>query len=279
MSGTLIPRALALARVVGLVFWTLLVGGANADPDAPVRHKIDFGAANWMKVAGVRRRQSWGLENIKIIADPTGRFARVLRVTYPKGSASPTVARGDDAPLGGAQFIADLGLPPRDALHLRYYVRFDESFKFVKGGKLPGLVGGSINSGRKIPDCRNGFSTRFMWRRKGDGEVYAYLPTSVDHGTSLGRGNWIFRPGTWHALEQEVVLNTPGRSDGCIRVWFEGKSVLEQGGLEFRNVEGLKIEGIFFSTFFGGGDLSWATSRTTFADFADFVVSDHYIGP
>ncbi|WP_181449171.1 polysaccharide lyase [Nonomuraea aridisoli] len=44
-----------------------------------------------------------------------------------------------------------------------------------------------MNGGR-IPDGTNGLSTRFMWRANGAGEVYAYLPTSREHGTSLGRG-------------------------------------------------------------------------------------------
>ncbi|MBX6313863.1 MAG: hypothetical protein IRY99_13245 [Isosphaeraceae bacterium] len=270
------PFALFLLLGTSSVLW---MGGAPGRFDRPATYKIDFGAANWMARAGVRRQQHWGLENLRVIADPTRRFARVLRVLYPKGSASPTVARRNNAPLGGAQFVADLGMPPREALHLRYYVRFAASFDFVKGGKLPGLCGGRIYSGQKIPDGTDGFSTRFMWRRRGDGEVYAYLPTSIEHGTSLGRGSWRFRPGTWHALEQKVVLNTPGRADGYIRVWFDGKPVLEQRALEFRTVEDLKIEGIFFSTFFGGDDPSWATPKSTYADFADFVVSDRYIGP
>lgn len=30
-----------------------------------------------------------------------------------------------------------------DSLYLRYYVKFEEGFDFVKGGKLPGLMGAS----------------------------------------------------------------------------------------------------------------------------------------
>jgi hypothetical protein len=36
---------------------------------------------------------------------------------------------------------------------------------------------------------------------------------------------------------------------------------------------------VFFSTFFGGSDPSWATPRTQHTDFAAFAVSDRYIGP
>lgn len=232
-----------------------------------------FEAANWMERWGVRKKGDWGLENIEVMRDSGDKFSKVLRVRYPAGSASPTVARNEQAPVGGAQFFADLGMPSRDSLRLSYYVRFSKNFDFVKGGKLPGLFGGTVNDGRKIPDGTNGFSTRYMWRKNGDGEVYAYLPTSSEQGTSIGRGNWRFKRGTWHHLKQEVVLNQPGQKDGRIRVWLDGKKVLDEGGLIFRTTDKLKIEGILFSTFFGGGDTSWATPKDVYADFADFSVS------
>lgn len=221
----------------------------------------------------VDEEKDFGLANTEIMGDPLGTFDRMLRVRYPKGSASPTVAREEGVPIGGAQlYLRPKGAPPADRLRLRFSVRFDEDFDFVKGGKLPGLFGGSAGSGGEIPDGRNGFSTRLMWRAKGDGEVYAYLPTSSKQGTSIGRGQWRFLPGQWHRVEQEVVLNRPGESDGRIRVWLDQQLVLDRGGLLFRTAGELRIDGIFFSTFFGGGDRSWSTPRSTYADFADFAL-------
>ncbi|MDX2213727.1 MAG: hypothetical protein SFY66_10620 [Oculatellaceae cyanobacterium bins.114] len=55
-----------------------------------------------------------------------------------------------------------------------------------------------------------------MWRTGGQGEIYAYLPTSQDHGTSIDRGAWQFRPGVWHHIEQQVTLNEPGRNNGQV---------------------------------------------------------------
>jgi len=238
----------------------------------------DFDSDRWMDAWHVAK-VSWGRDNMQRMPDPLGRFGDVLRVRYPKGSASPTVTRDAGAPVGGAQFYATLGLAPRDSLHLRYYVRFAEGFDFVKGGKLPGLYGGTVLSGGNIPDGTNGLSTRYMWRRSGDGEVYTYLPTSEDFGTSLGRGAWRFQPGRWYLLEQEVTLNAPGQRDGRVRVWVDEKPMLDQGGLLFRTVDSLKIEGLFFSTFFGGDDRTWAAPGDTYVDFARFAVAEGYIGP
>lgn len=232
-----------------------------------------FQTSDWMQHWSVKTDGDWGLKNTVAIADPSDKFSKVLRVRYPAGSASPTVTRKTGAPVGGAQFFADLGMQPQNALRLSYYLRFSKNFDFVKGGKLPGLFGGTATDGREIPDGTNGFSTRYMWRQDGDGEIYAYLPTSSEHGTSIGRGNWRFKPGTWHHVEQEVILNQPGKKDGRIRVWVDGKQVLAEDKLTFRSTDKLKIEGILFSTFFGGGTPSWATQKDVYTDFADFSVS------
>lgn len=245
---------------------------AQVAPAGTVLWSDGFGSTDWKQPWYLRQTGQWGLQNTSVINNSTGRFSKVLRVRYPAGSASPTVSREYNKPLGGAQFYASLGMTPRDSLRLSYYVRFSPNFDFVKGGKLPGLFGGAGNSGGVIPNGADGFSTRFMWRRNGDGEVYAYLPTSTSSGTSLGRGNWRFQPGIWYHLEQEVQLNQPGVPNGRIRVWLDGKQVLDQQGLMFRTVSALQIEGIFFSTFFGGDDPSWATPKDVYADFANFSV-------
>jgi hypothetical protein len=225
-------------------------------------------------------RGSFGLEDrTRIIASDDPRFTRVLRVFYPANSASSRSAVRDGTIEGGAQMYLKLADGPADRLHLRYYVRFPEGFDFVKGGKLPGLYGGTANNGQRIPDGTNGFSTRYMWRRDGEAEVYAYLPTSEEHGTSLGRGSWKWTPGTWTCVEQEVRLNTPGRADGSVTVWLDGEEAERSTGLTFRTVSSLRIEGVFFSTFFGGGDASWASPKDQYADFAAFAVSGRRIGP
>ncbi|MBT9314039.1 hypothetical protein IXB50_01200 [Leptothoe spongobia TAU-MAC 1115] len=228
---------------------------------------------SWMNEWEPRDDKSWGFDNFELLSNADSPFDHILRVHYPAGTASPSVSRQTSSPLGGAQFYGDLFLPAQTQLRLSYYVRFAEGFDFVKGGKLPGLFGGSGASGGKIPDGTDGFSARFMWRKDGQGEVYAYLPTSESYGTSIGRGAWQFQPGIWYKLDQELKLNTPNQADGELRIWVNDTLVLEQAALVFRTAESLQIDGIFFSTFFGGGDPSWATPQDTYIDFANFSVS------
>lgn len=246
-----------LRRLALLMVAALTAGCAAASAGTPVTG-ADLAAFTGL---GFREAGSFGLDRAELHGD-------VLRVRYPAGSASNRAG----GPGGGAQ--AYLELPePVDELVLRYRVRFPAGFDFVKGGKLPGLYGGTVTGGQNIPDGTDGFSTRYMWRADGDGEVYAYLPTSVDAGTSLGRGCWTFPTGRWVELEQHVRLGTPGRADGTITVRVDGEPVLRQTGLAFRTTDELRIEGVFFSTFFGGGDSSWATPEDQYAEFAGFAVS------
>lgn len=240
---------------------------------ATVLWQGDLSTTDWLQAWGAQDAGAWGWENFEVQTALEEPFTEVLRVSYPAGSASPSVSRQQGVPLGGGQFYADLNLPAQTTLRLSYAVRFSDNFDFVKGGKLPGLYGGTGNSGGDIPDGTDGFSTRLMWRREGAGELYAYLPTSEEYGTSIARGAWTFRPGVWHRVEQEIVLNQPGQADGRASVWVDGERVIDQAGLQFRLVEELKIDGLFFSTFFGGGDASWSTPRDVYIDFADFSVS------
>jgi hypothetical protein len=215
----------------------------------------------------------FGLDAAELVTTADAPGGTLLRVHYPAGSAS----RRADGAEGGMQVYLRLPDEPVDVLDMQYQVRFPADFDFVKGGKLPGLYGGTVTGGQEIPDGTNGFSTRYMWRAGGEGEVYAYLPTSQEHGTSLGRGCWSFPAGRWTTIQQRVRLNTPGETDGEVTVWQDGRQVLSQGGLEFRTTDALRIDGLFFSTFFGGGDTSWATPVDQYADFAAFTLANEHV--
>ncbi len=220
---------------------------------------------------------SFGFTDATVLPVADSRFRTMLQVRYPADSASQRAAATSDTPHGGTQLYLAWQSGPADEAYLRYFVRFPAGFEFVKGGKLPGLYGDRVTSGRHIPDGTNGFSTRYMWRTAGAGEVYAYLPTSVAHGTSLGRGSWVWPTGVWTEVQQHVRLNTPGRADGLVQVWLNGVLVLDETGLLFRTTPTLRIDGLFFSTFFGGGDASWATPREQSVDFAGFALASTFI--
>lgn len=224
--------------------------------------------AHWPMEHGI----NFGEDNLTVLPGGAGEPSSYLRVKYPCGSWSPKATKAAGLPVGGAQFYSSVCGAGLDEATLSYSLRFSDHFPFVKGGKLPGLYGGKGNTGGKIPNGEDGFSTRFMWVQNGAGVLYPYLPTSIRVGSTFGRGTFYFKPGTWQRLEQHVRLNTPGLSDGEIDVSLDGQPVLQTKGLRFRDIPGLKINGILFSTFFGGADASWAATSDCYIDFADFTV-------
>ncbi len=261
-------------------------GAAVGDPsaaEAGLRARPDllffsgFEADPWTAVWGME----WGPEpaaNAGLLSGPDALQGRFLRVRYLKDTYGPT---------GGLQFLTDfskLSIPPREALSLRYYVRFEPGFDFVKGGKLPGLAGGDHNTGGHKPNGRDGWSARMMWRPDGKIVQYVYHPDQAgeygeDFAWDYGGCPRYFVPGRWYCVETYVRMNRPGKKDGVIRSWLNGEKALEVTDLRFRDRDSLKIDSLYFSTFFGGADASWAPPREEYADFDDFVLSDRYIGP
>jgi hypothetical protein len=225
--------------------------------------RFEHGLADWGPI------QPWGQDNHGFVADPEV-AGRALRVRLREGSIDPGSMSRRGLPRSGTGFKARLLDGGADSATLSYRLRFADNFDFVRGGKLPGLYGGLGHSGGKLPDGRDGFSLRLMWRERGAGEVYAYLPDSKLHGSSLLRGALRFVPGRWHRIEQSVRLNTPGQADGVVSLRQDGREVGGIGGLRLRDDAALRIDGVFVDVFFGGSDDSWAARADTHIDFAEF---------
>ncbi|GAA5974052.1 hypothetical protein JCM8115_002069, partial [Rhodotorula mucilaginosa] len=199
-----------------------------------------------------------------------------LEVHYPAGTRE------------GAQFSMNLfaGTAPVQTAVLSYEVAFDANFDWVKGGKLPGLYGASPNAtsictgGNHQPDC---FSARLMWRNRGIGEVYAYIPSfdgfcqqsdvlcNQDFGTSLSRGTFSYSRGGWTRLTQLVSLNTPGHANGVLILYANDTLALAQTGIVYRTSQDVTLKNVLFSTFFGGSDNTWDSTGGA-AYFRNFAV-------
>lgn len=191
-----------------------------------------------------------------------------LTVSYPAGSTAPSMG----APYGGMQICVPSAAGPQSALTLTYKVRFPVGFQFVKGGKLPGLYGGvePFSGGNHNPD---GWSMRLMWRTGGAGEVYAYTAKTSSYGDEYGKGNFYWQAdGKWHTVIEHISVNTPGATNGSVTLSYDGKQVISQGNIDVTE-KSVAVGGLFFSTFYGGSDPSWAPSQNESISFSDFSVS------
>ena len=196
-------------------------------------------------------------------------YGSIVETTYPAGSSAPS-----SGVPGGAQARLPMAIGPVDNATLTYQLLFPVGTQWVKGGKLPGLCGGQCWTGSN--NGPGGWSTRFMWRAGGAGEVLLSDATTTGYGTDLGRGSWTFlADGQWHTLTQTIHLNTPGLPDGTIDVTYNGVHVAQFTGITFRGAGDTNehIDSLMFTTFYGGHDSTWAPTVTQHFDFAAFLVS------
>eukprot|EP00842_Homolaphlyctis_polyrhiza_P007053 jgi/Hompol1/937/HPOL_001073-RA len=227
-------------------------------------------------------KDSYGAENRNWVSDPSGGGV-VLQIKYPAHSFNPS-----NNPVGGTGFYAvPVDLSKATSVTFQYDIWFPNGFNFVQGGKLPGLYGGhpSCTGGNVAADC---FSTRFMFRTDGLGEIYLYvdladqLPSFCQvpprsfcngvYGNSIGRGAWSWSTGSWNTISQTITLNTPGVNNGVVQVSFNGVSVINYGNVAWRTTGSVGFVGIDFETFFGGNDASWATPVDQYVDFKGFMI-------
>ncbi|HEY0712304.1 MAG TPA: hypothetical protein VGF45_06505, partial [Polyangia bacterium] len=174
---------------------------------------------------------------------------------------------------GAAGHTARVKLTPGKEYLFEYRIRFDGSFPWTKGGKIPGLAGGSAPTGCVSTDG-SGFSARMMWRE--GGALFGYL---YDNNQSSDCGNYLatnvsFTANRWHAIKQRVRLNTGRSANGVLQLWFDGRMVLNRSNVAYMNeAPANRIDMAFFQAFFGGSTSDWAPSRTCTMSFSDLFVT------
>ncbi len=203
---------------------------------------------------------------------------------YPQGSCA-----GNSKLKGGYGFYAipkgmsGQSIFPRKEVTFEYEVYFDPNFDWVKGGKLPGLYAGVLGTAGGNHNL-GGMSCRLMWRAGGDAEFYLYVPDSQtptvqamsigngSKGLSVGRGKCQLVKGEWQRLKMHIRLNDVGKMNGILELWYNDEQCLSVDSLNFRSQE-ILINGIFFDTFFGGADMTWASTRDTYTKFRNMRLS------
>jgi hypothetical protein len=171
-----------------------------------------------------------------------------------------------------------------EKIYCQYKVKFSKDFDWKLGGKLPGFRGGQRVKSGIHPD--KGFSSRIMWRPKGEMHQYVYFPGDT---SNYGRGFWWhnllskkmerlrFKPGKWHTIKMKIKMNKNFQSPGYIICWFDGKLALYQDIKLRPKGEKYGITHLMFTVFFGGNDKNFAPKRNSKLYFDEFIISDKEI--
>ena len=183
----------------------------------------------------------WGLlTGTRVVKLKTGPAKHALEIDLASAPSVSKAASGERAGVGFNWAPQSFGRPR--AACLSYSVFLPDGFTFGRGGRLPGFAGASAT---ETGEPETAFSTRYTWSADGEAEIYAQLPDWPE-GRSLGgkREKLALQPGRWTELEQEVVLNSPGKADGVLRVWQDGRLVMQRSDVLFRMKPSVMLSGV-----------------------------------
>lgn len=203
------------------------------------------------KLAG----RKWGvLHNIAIKPDSSAAPNAAMTVNFKPGGEANFAERR--APSGVGFKWQPGHLRKASAACLSYSVRLPESFKFARGGTLPGLFGASKTASPVDPEA---FSTRMRWLGDGKAGVQPITPKERSGYLMVMDEQWLKLPrGKWFQVEQEVVLNTPGQHDGALRIWIDGRLHMNLGALAFRKDADTRFQGVIADTHYASHNMDWA---------------------
>ena len=203
------------------------------------------------------------------------------------------IAKGANGALNlGYKFKDKIGHEPQEVF-FRYYLRLGHDWnQTVEGGKMPGISGtyGRAGWGGRRTNGTKGWSARgaFFQTIGKDNPLAGRHPigTYCYHADQKGTYGdlWIWNLGyrgylssnRWYCIEQYLKMNTPGKKDGVIKAWVDGRLAFEKIDIRFRHVPTLKIEQIWLNVYHGGKKPS-PYDQHVFID--NVVIARKYIGP
>ncbi len=174
-----------------------------------------------------------------------------------------------------------------DSVNVRSYYYFDTNFDFGQGMKI-GRVS-SFNSAAQLNDVDIIMAVRSsgsvnqcgVTDMRDMGIFFNGAPKGSDWGNVSADVS--FQRGRWYAVEYQVVMNTPGLSDGKIRLWVDGVKVAERTNLPIRGSLGssvklntVKIGGWYSNS--AGGNTCANPSQPSTLYMDDIVIAKSFIG-
>ncbi len=203
------------------------------------------------------------------------------------------IAKGSTGALNTLfKFQKETGKEPEE-IYFRYYLRLGDDWKqTVQGGKMPGISGtyGVAGWGGRKVNGTNGWSARgsFGLSIPEDNPLGGLHPIGTycyhaDMKGTYGDGwGWhndyrgFLENNRWYSIEQYLRMNTPGKKNGILRAWVDGRLAFEKTDIRFRHVDKLKIEQIWMNVYHGGTQPS-PYDQHLFID--NVVIAKKYIGP
>jgi hypothetical protein len=174
---------------------------------------------------------------------------------------------------------------PRDEYYLDYTILFRPGFDWnpegrPRGGKFPGLAGGTGTGGCKAVD-KAGWSARMTWGEYGEASLYLYHQTRSNRCGDkfyyrMNGKPFKFQTGKRYRITQRVKVNAPNALNGEVEVWVDGKQVVLMRNLRLRgNVSATtaRVDQIKYHSYFGGDNPRFAPKRDSYTEYGRMYVT------
>lgn len=180
--------------------------------------------------------------NVEIGAEPGAPKPIAIKVRLPAGTGAPDAA---NSAAGGMTFPWEpANIRPHAAACLAYSVRLSDSFDSSHNGVLPALEGANDAGDQR-------FSVGAAWLNSGESGLASEIALKPEPGetprkpvTEVETTNVAFPKGRWLRVNQEMVLNAPGESDGIVRLWIDGKLVVDRTDVRLRSEKSVTFTGV-----------------------------------
>jgi len=222
-------------------------------------------------------------------------------------SLKMTVSKRNDPLATGVSVLLQKKL---DVLFLRWYMKFDEDWLIPNGSVHNGasISAKYFDNGKATPGLRADGQNKFLVNFENENSVgtspgnmnaYVYWPEQGerwgDHFFPTGkvlpyssersgrktfgeafiaRDDFSPETGRWYCYEYMVKVNTPGKRDGRIAMWIDGKLIADFPNLRLRDVEDLKIDRFGLGLYIANN-----STRTNHKWHDNVVAATSYIGP
>lgn len=250
IGGSLIG-AFVLGYIVYSAFYTAVEPPCTERYSAPIRFALQTAAGKPLTPIDLQARAGLRdvgvIDNAAVVAVKDGPSPDVLEV---KLRSLPAADDASSKTRNGIEFRwSPPGVKGSAAACLSYSVWLPDKFNFGDGGFLPGVFGGDPGSTRQ-QGASDPLTVTLQWSDEGKPSMAAALDGNErlrlsGTGTPLATGRWM-------KMEQEVILNDPGQTNGTVRLWIDGELLVENQRVELRKDDKVLLGGVLAAIGYNG---------------------------
>ncbi|HEX6273046.1 MAG TPA: hypothetical protein VFZ53_08400, partial [Polyangiaceae bacterium] len=235
-------------------------------------------------------KPSSGCNGVKVYERSPGGGSGIVAIATGErrrsGQKALRLAFGLNEDEGGGTFN-----PNATHVFYRHYDYYEENFDFAGGMKIARFSGHDSTTG--LNQYNSILVARAQKTATNDycdtnpmGTMYLQRNDS-NNGTTYGGQfpNVSFPRGQWISVETEMKLNTPGGSDGEVRVYVDGQKKIEATGLNYVRDAGdsLPINGVLMGGWYSNvaGNIAGCFNPDPLSRryIDDVIISNRYVGP